>query len=77
MTPQETNDRIDDVFRDPLLVKSAIELGIADAARRYAQEGQLMASWKNGRVVWVDPVTYQPVECDETQTEAQAAAPAE
>lgn len=61
MTPQQTSERIDEVFRDPLKVKAAIELGIADAARQYAQAGELMASWRDGKVVWVDPVTFVEV----------------
>jgi hypothetical protein len=61
MTPQDTNQRIEDVFRDPMVVRDAIERGIADAARSYAQNGELMAAYRQGKVVWVDPVTFAEV----------------
>jgi hypothetical protein len=71
MTPQEVNQRIEDVFRNPQLIKEAFEKGIADAAKQYAYAGQPMASWKNGKVVWVDPVTFQEVD----RTPADTVAP--
>lgn len=61
MKRPEPNKRIEEVFRDPRLVEAAIKRGVADAARRYAQAGLLMATLKEGRVVWVDPVTFEEV----------------
>jgi hypothetical protein len=65
MTPQEVNQRIEDVFHNPQLIKAAFDQGIADAAKQYAQAGRLMASWKDGKVVWIDPVTFAEVETNE------------
>lgn len=65
MAPQETNERIEEVFRDPQIIKAAIEKGIEDAAKEHAHAGRLMASWKDGKVVWIDPVTFAEVDLAE------------
>jgi hypothetical protein len=62
MTPQETNERIVQAFRDPKIIQAAIEQGIADAMREHAQAGRVVPTWRDGKVVWVDPVTLAEVE---------------
>ncbi|HUQ69556.1 MAG TPA: hypothetical protein VM165_08540 [Planctomycetaceae bacterium] len=62
MTPQETNDRIDEAFRDPRIIQAAIEQGIADAMREHARAGRVVPIWKDGKIVWVDPVTFAEVD---------------
>ncbi len=61
MTPQETNDLVDRAFRDPMVIKAAIERGIDDAIKQHAQAGRLLPSWRDNRVVFLDPVTLQEV----------------
>lgn len=71
------NERIQRAFREQTGLLQAMRESVQDAAKQYVAAGELMAVSKNGRVVWVDPVTFQPVEFDGTQTEAQAATPAD
>ena len=62
MTSQETNERIEWAFNNPAIVQAAIEQGITDAMREHAQAGRVVPVWKNGKVVWVDPITFAEVE---------------
>jgi hypothetical protein len=66
MTPQQTNERIDEAFRDPKIIQAAIEQGIADALHQHAQAGRAVPTWRDGKVVWVDPVTLQEVDLKPT-----------
>lgn len=61
MTPDELNQRIQQRFDNPRIVQAALAKGVADARRQYAQAGMPMASWKDGKVIWVDPVTLEEV----------------
>lgn len=71
MTPQETNQRIDEAFRDPRVIQAAIEKGIADALQEHARAGRLVPTWSGGKVIWVDPVTL--VEVNQTKSPAALA----
>ena len=62
MTPDEVNHRIQRAFDDPHIIQAAMAKGVADARRQYAQAGMPMASWKDGKVIWVDPLTLEEVE---------------
>jgi hypothetical protein len=72
MTLQETNLRIEQVFQDPWKVKEAIEHGVADAVRHYAHAGELMAAYRDGKIVWVDPVTFAEVRVNSEVAVAQS-----
>jgi hypothetical protein len=61
MTPDEVNQRVQRAFDDPRIIQAALARGVADARRQYAQAGMAMAGWRNGKVIWVDPVTLQEV----------------
>lgn len=62
MTPQQTNERIDQAFRDPKIIQMAIEQGIADALRQHAQAGRVVPTLRGGKVVWIDPTTLTEVD---------------
>ncbi len=66
MTPQQTNERIDQAFRDPKIIQAAIEQGIADALRQHAQAGRVVPTLRDGKVVWVDPITLAEVDIGST-----------
>lgn len=46
-------------------IAEAASAAVQEARERHRKNGIPMASWKNGRVVWLDPVTLQEVETPE------------
>lgn len=68
---ESLNERIHRVFRERTGLLSAMQESVRDAAKQYAAVGELMAVSRDGRVIWVDPVTFQ-----EVTTEPAAAASA-
>lgn len=62
MTPEQINQRVDEVFSNPKRIERAFAASAADVARRYAADGLLMAVWRDGAVQWIDPVTRQVVD---------------
>ncbi len=61
-TPSE---RIDRVMREGTELLNAMRVSVREATKRYIVAGELMSTWKDGRVVWVDPVTLKEVSQDQ------------
>lgn len=66
MTPEEVNHRIQKAFEDPCIIQSAIAKGVADARKQYALAGMPMAGLKDGKVIWVNPITLEEVSSSES-----------
>jgi hypothetical protein len=60
-----------DPFADHAVMVMAINRAIREAIRRCAQAGQMVASWQDGKVVWIDA---QEVLARLAQKEASGAA---
>jgi hypothetical protein len=58
---ESLTERIDQVQQERAAFLEAMRESIRREARRYAADGQLMATWRDGHVVWVDPVTHLEV----------------
>lgn len=56
-TVEERRRRIEAAFNNPAIIQAAIARGVADARLQYARAGHPMATWRKGKVVWVDPMT--------------------
>jgi hypothetical protein len=46
---------IDELFEDGRLIDEALRLAARDARRLHKALGSPMATWLNGRVVWIPP----------------------
>ena len=46
---------IDDLFDDGRLIDEALRLAAQDARRFHKALGNPMATWRDGRVVWIQP----------------------
>jgi hypothetical protein len=46
-------------------IAEAASAAVQEARERHRKNGIPMASWRNGKVVWLDPVTLQEVETPE------------
>jgi hypothetical protein len=46
---------IDDLFADGRAIDLALRLGVRDALERHKRLGQRVATWRNGRVVILEP----------------------
>lgn len=44
-----------DLVRDSRLVQEAVALAVADALRMHKRAGNPIATWRNGRVEWIQP----------------------
>jgi hypothetical protein len=62
MIQENVSRRIQEAFDNPQILQDALAKGVQDARRQYSQAGLPMATWNNGRVVWIDPITFQEVE---------------
>lgn len=44
---------LDQLIEDDTLIQSALQEGVRDALRRHKEAGLPVASWQNGKVVWI------------------------
>lgn len=62
MTTPADEDRVSRMFREPQELAQAVRESVRAVVREYAAAQLLMPGWRNGRIVWVDPVTLQETE---------------
>lgn len=55
-------------MREGTELLNAMRVSVREATKRYIVAGELMSTWKDGRVVWVDPVTLMEVSQDQPVT---------
>ncbi|MDX1967052.1 MAG: hypothetical protein SFV23_07775 [Planctomycetaceae bacterium] len=65
---ETASERIDRVMREGTELLNAMRVSVREATKRYIVAGELMSTWKDGRVVWVDPVTLMEVSQDQPVT---------
>ncbi len=53
------DDKITQFFNDPEAVTKAIQTGIKAALLKHKQAGNPVCTWRNGKVVWVEPDKIQ------------------
>ncbi len=56
---ESRNDRIDRMIRERGTLLESMRESVRREARRHAAEGLLMSAWRDGQVVWIDPLTHQ------------------
>ena len=62
---------ITEVFDEGHAIDEALRLGVQDALRRHKRLGQRVATWKNGRVVVLEPAEIR-IEGSGTQAGSRA-----
>jgi hypothetical protein len=60
-------DRIRQLLNDRETVDRAVRRGVAEAIRRHRATGVPLASLKDGRVVYLDPNTLEPLPSAEAE----------
>jgi hypothetical protein len=61
---------IDELFEDGRLIDEALRLAARDARRLHKALGNPMATWLNGRVVWIPP---EEIDVDDDGEDAPSA----
>jgi hypothetical protein len=62
----ESEPTIDELFEDGHAIDEALRLAARDARRLHKALGNPMATWRDGRVVWVPP---EDIEVDDESAE--------
>ena len=58
---------IDELFKDGRLIDEALRLAARDARRLHKALGSPMATWQDGRVIWIPP---EEIDVDDDGEEA-------
>lgn len=52
---RKKNSLVDEKVRDTALITAAINRGVREAVLQHARAGKPVASWRDGKVVWIEP----------------------
>lgn len=55
MTDKVVKDRISEIFEDKEKITSALSKAINEALLQHKKAGNPVASWKDGKIVWIQP----------------------
>jgi hypothetical protein len=50
---EQTQSSLTDLLLDPTVVHAALNRAFQEAVRKHAQAGLPMATWQDGKVVWI------------------------
>lgn len=55
MTEKIATDRISEIFEDKEKITRALSRAVNEALLQHKKAGNPVASWKDGRIVWIQP----------------------